>query len=622
MYLFNEKEQPYGLLSNFAITPIYIKGTWWQSVNEYIFTNMVTDTSMKQRMRREIYTTIEPYLLLEEIENEVWGKKFLEGLKVALSAKIEERPELQNMIKKSSWISYKSELELEDFFNQKRNELLDREEKFSMIRIKRIIDGVTKALRTGVKIDPSSTLAELKEYETMLPPSNIKEDDEIFSHLHELVPYIQFKINTEPIVNNYLKSLKTFKLNVFDKYLINKLRLEYPDLEEKYYPDARTQMLETMDNNEIDNLIDNIYTLFLDGELHAEVIQAVGNPPQNPELNFVSKGVREITITNRTHPLSPYRSDPVFIHGIKYHSVLHYTYGEMLKEIGIRIDVNSIKINELTKAFRFYYREYLTKNLWMYAEIGIKAKLKHYTVLGHLLKTTGNQEIIWGDISDPVLGVGKDGKGENIVGQSLMKYRDSMTVPDKKVSSYLSPMHNIFVKQWVLMRLGDIYNSMTALIKPTTDSLADLYRFPQSNIGKNWYDRFSGLYPQDRQILADSFPELTDELLAIAWPLMYTQIYVIKRLNDSELVNIMVKAQEIYLGKVPSTDEKHTVTTYFQNYFTRHRDNMKLNDSTSFIGRILSGNKYTKVQSSYDTFSYALNPRVFYWLDLAKQIKV
>lgn len=614
MYLFTEKEQPYGLLSNFATTPIHIDGTWWQSVNEYIFTNMVTNPLMKQKMRRDALTTLDPFSSLEDIESDFLHKKFIDGLKVALNSAINERPDLQNMLETSSSITYRDEREIEDFLNQKRNELLDRRHIFPLMRTKRIIDGVTRALKAGRRIIPSSTLVDLKEYETALPPPDIKEDDEIFSHLHELVPYIQFKIDNEHVVKQYKKELESFKKYLFDQYITNKLMVDYPDLDEEDYQDAREQLFEDMGTGALVVFMDDIYKLFLDGKLPDEVLQSVEAPPKEPDLHFVSKGLHEIKIKSESHPLSPYGMGQVFIDGIEYRSPLHYTYGEMMNLLRIPIDINAIRKDELSAAFQWYHSDYLAKTRRMYADEGIKAKLVKYPVLVHLLKTTGNQEILWGDTSDPILGVGRDGKGENAVGQILMKYRTSMNPQDRRVSSYASPMDNIFVKQWALMRLEDLYNSMNTMVNPTTGSLEDLYRFPTSNSD----NKFKGLDPADRRIIAASFPELTDEMLMIAWPLMYPQMYVIKRLTDSNLVNVIVKAQEIYLGEVPTNDEKHAVNKYLQEYFGRHSDNMKLNNSADFAGRILSGNKYTKVQSSYDIFSYALNPRVFYWLDLAK----
>lgn len=613
MYLFDDKEEPYGILSNLANTPFYVKKNLWTTVNQYIYTNMVTDPSMKEIMKRDVLTTTDPYSLLKYMEDEYWDKKFFDGLKVALNVLIDRNTDLQNMLKGSSRVRFKDEPKMENFLNEKRTELLARTSGafFPTPRVKRIIYGVSKALKAGEKIDPNSTLNDLKEYDTNLPPYDIDDKDEIFSHLHELIPYIQFKIKNETVVRNYRQKLARFKKELFNQYLLNKLRIDYPGHEEEYYLNELDNLLKTMDKSFDTSVIDGIYKLFLDGKLADKVLESIGAPPDEPDLRFVPPTKKEIQI-NPDSPLYPYTMGEVDINGVRYRSPLHYTYGELMNILTIPIVINDYAKDELGHVFNWHYNEYLSKNLRILADIGIKSKLETYTVLIHLLKTT-KDHIVWGD-TDPVLGVGKDGNGENAVGDILMFYRYNWEPINRPVSSYLSPMHNIFVRHWALMRLDDIYNSMNTMIAPSTDSLEDLYRFPKSNQD----NKFEGLHPEDRKIIGEALPELSDEMLKIAWPLMFPQIYVITMLTDFDLVNAVVRAQEIYLGKVPSDTDKDDVNKYLQQYFTRNLSNMKLNTSASFVGRILSGNKYTKVVSSDDIFKVALNPRIFYWLDLSK----
>lgn len=620
MHLFTEKEQPYGLLSNFAATPFNVEGTWWQTVNEYIFVNMLSDSTMKERMRRELQRTVEPAIVFEEMENEIWRRKFIEGLKVVLNSVINSRRDLQKMLIVSNGVSFKDEDELEDFLNEKRDELLDRKEVIPVHRAKRIIEGVTRALRAGKNINPRKTISELKEFEIAVS-SSISEDDEALNHSNDIIPYLNFKLETEQETQAYIQKLDSFKNLVFDKYLDNKLRVDYPGLPLEDYATAKAQQFEGLDKFERSNMINSVYDLYLEGKLAQEILQTVGDAPSvNPNLAYVPPWGGELRIKSNSHPLSPYGMGQVVVDNMLFRSAIHYAYWQMFNTLGApqRPDLDRFRKEDLKGLFEIHHRNDMKIKLKDFADTAIRTKLEKYPVLTHLLKTTGDDPILWADYSDPVLGIGRDGKGDNGVGEILMNYRERLNPRDRRISEdYLSPMANIFLKEWVFMRLTDIHNSMGTMINPTSEDLQDLYRFPQSNSE----NVFQGLDPADRRILGMALPEITDDVLKTAWPLVYPQMYVLKRLTDINLVNVIVKAQNLYMGKVPSNDEKHAVRMYLQEYFARHEKNMKLNNSAAFSGRILSGWKFNNVHSLHDIFSEALNPRVFYWFDIAKKLK-
>lgn len=606
MRLFSEKEQPYGLLSNFAKTALRINRSIWGTVNEYIYFNAMPFQFIRDRMGKELPYTTEPFILLQSVCAEFWDETYMDGLKTAMRYAIHQNDKLRSILVDGSSIIFVGNEELGNFLNDMRIELRQTQEVFPRLKSIRIIDGVTKALREGKDIRHKG-INDLQHYETNRQPSDLQEDDEIFSHLDELVPYIKFRLDNEHTFKDYAWRKELFQRELFNKYLTHKIKTEHPEVHN--YDTVMKEFISYVGKDEITFMKDRIYELFLKGQLAQELMAQVGPPPVKPQISFKSKS--DVIIDNDRHPLSPFGGmGSVKIDHKVYRSPIHYAYSKMLAMLNITEDVTGKHPRELPEMFQWYENEFKRNSLLKNAQVAIRIKLETYPVLLHLLKTTKNNDIFWGDFTDPILGVGPDGNGENIVGVTLMKMRSLHAVH----KSYSSPMANIYIRQWVLMRLDDIHNSMKTMIQPNIQYLEDLYRFP---LCKELPDELQGLDMEDYTVIKAAHPEMSEDVLKVAWPLIYPQLHVISKLSDEDLVHTMVSAQELYLNKVPTNEEKDLVNKHFQSYFKKHADNMKLNNSASFAGRILSGNKFTRVQSSYDIFSSALNPRVFYWLNIA-----
>jgi len=83
--------------------------------------------------------------------------------------------------------------------------------------------------------------------------------------------------------------------------------------------------------------------------------------------------------------------------------------------------------------------------------------------LQDLLLATGNKHIIWNDRDDPILGIGKDGKGDNYVGKRLMKLRQRFgkerkgdelaEITTDDITTFLQ--NNAFMNSWLQIRVID-----------------------------------------------------------------------------------------------------------------------------------------------------------------------
>ena len=106
-----------------------------------------------------------------------------------------------------------------------------------------------------------------------------------------------------------------------------------------------------------------------------------------------------------------------------------------------------------------------------YAAIGVETKFRDRK-LQDLLLLTGDRNIIYDDKSDPILGIGAQGQGMNVVGNYLMQLRTRFFEEQKDKDSHVEVTVNdvtnlletdLFLKSWLDMRIRDICHSINTV---------------------------------------------------------------------------------------------------------------------------------------------------------------
>jgi hypothetical protein len=192
-----------------------------------------------------------------------------------------------------------------------------------------------------------------------------------------------------------------------------------------------------------------------------------------------------------------------------------------------------------------------------------------------------NNEIIWKDYKNNILGIGKNNKGENFVGKYLMKLRDDILkkqgeenlslVSEENISDLVQ--NDIFIQNWLRMRIEDMVNIAKKMrtyldvkysVNVETDSL--LFNIALDNI----YQPCSELFEISKDINIQQVPiffvSLVKEyvksrqlssIIETLWRRVVVMLYfVIKNLPNPTLYNI--KNVLIKIEKIVSTQTNET----------------------------------------------------------------
>lgn len=165
------------------------------------------------------------------------------------------------------------------------------------------------------------------------------------------------------------------------------------------------------------------------------------------------------------------------INGFTYLTVNHYIIATLMNQLGVK-DVHSSYILTprsigTTRGFRNLpdivrdYEKLKTKfykdKLIKYAKEGLTKKFLDDRVMQDYLLATGNANLIYNDVFDPILGTGKNSNGDNVVGKYLMELRSKILEKRKDEDFKLLTIgdinliidKNAFMKDWVTQRVKD-----------------------------------------------------------------------------------------------------------------------------------------------------------------------
>ena len=159
---------------------------------------------------------------------------------------------------------------------------------------------------------------------------------------------------------------------------------------------------------------------------------------------------------------------------------------------------------------------------------------KMYENLGmaELLLLTGTRDIIFTDRSDSVLGIGKRGDGENMVGVYLMEIRGRITLPVSTNKVSLEPeqiemmLSDPFFKGWIEMRVRDTCQLL---------QIMQQYLYDTTGINDQYKPRFVE-YVQDYMFQSCFSMYSAADLISIPPPSRFRSMLTIKAEEESQVL--------------------------------------------------------------------------------------
>ena len=206
----------------------------------------------------------------------------------------------------------------------------------------------------------------------------------------------------------------------------------------------------------------------------------------NPSINYKDDLI--LFKSNSVQLLSPvYYTGMLRIKDLDYPTVTHYILGCLfanLPNIGNLKNAHKYLLKDPSGQiwdpnipFNWIYYKFLTNryfdislqeednNMRKLGIIGIDKKFEDIK-MQNLLMSTNNSRLIYKDFNNTILGVGRDNKGENFVGNYLMEIRNNIEgiqVIEKNriinignISDIIE--NDIFINQWVIKRIKDMIN--------------------------------------------------------------------------------------------------------------------------------------------------------------------
>ncbi len=203
----------------------------------------------------------------------------------------------------------------------------------------------------------------------------------------------------------------------------------------------------------------------------------------------------------------------IMIENLNYPCVLHYMYMSMFKEIPtyeiirspikfrlptiviknkeyrlklykdymLKNDVYKTKkdivhddfltIQEITNKYKTIYDNHFSNNIKYYASFALTEKFKDRECRD-ALERTDTKKIVNDDQDDEILGIGKEGKGENFTGLFLESLRDNIhndkIITKEGIQRFdTSLLEDKFIKGWITMKLNDMCNIVNIIVNYT-----------------------------------------------------------------------------------------------------------------------------------------------------------
>lgn len=603
IFLLSPKAQPFGLLSNKANVMMTIEGTVWESVSQYVFVNMFKNENTRFEMSQRVYR--DPYITMETLKNKedfiVFEQEILKGLRIrfsqypALRARLFQTRGKELVYDDLKIVSLLNNIRSETttIFDPLRGVEIPREEVLS------VIAGVEKEILQNPYLDENLLYTDLIPY-AIKNPQPLPYGDIIFVNVNNIVPVLKYRLR-QKIWENEIKKFKEHLLDVYLDYL---LETEYPNINKIDYKKAKNQQI--MKEKNIEKYENQLYDLYLTNEIDYLVtkrllfrpdksLEEMTQKEKEIELLMKSKeddGVLKIII-EKNDPFLPNYPEKIVVNGKNFNTVIHYAYFKLLQIIGMtnEININSVHINNLQEMYDNMKHQWINKQLKLNNETATIAKFKQNNILFHLLVATGNDEIIWNDKSDPILGIGYNRDGDNLSGRFLDFLKNNPGAFGLQIRNklYSSVKNNIW-DHWRITQLAQDYQNTLKLLKtPTTRDLEIIYKIN----GK--YDDL----PSEQEINLLKKAGLNIDEINIIFPLISASYANLNKLTEKQVIENWVEENEKIKSKPNIQKAKENLKLIFNNI------NADVSEKT-FIASILA-NKQT------DSFEDSKWQRIKFW---------
>jgi predicted NAD-dependent protein-ADP-ribosyltransferase YbiA (DUF1768 family) len=569
-------EQPYGVLSNLAVVDFNVdmrilpgfrysfKRGPWKTVSQYVYVNMFKNEKYRQEMSQNLAPN--PFDTMLDLRKKDDIDIYDQAIKTGLQARFRQNEALRNRLyqTRGKQLVYNNKdvlLLLNNLRAPSVQWVYDPKTRKDVPRdsVLEVIMGVHEEVSKNHSLSNDLSFEDLKKYAKSGAASAGAKiypiDHEIFMNINHIVPIVKHKIFSRLLEQEIAK----FKTHLLDVYLDSILE-KYYKLHPSQYEEAKRQQIQKEPNLNVYK--DQAYNVYINGlkDDNEYVLTKLRFTPENAikELQRSAKEKDKILIKPEEKVESLYikQNDPFLPHFIedfqidskRYRSVVHYAYACLIENLlAINtvpdleyFDVNTIALNNLAPTYHTLNQDWIYFTLKENNEIATFAKIYQNPVLAHLLKTLGTTEIIWNDKSDPVLGLGPDNRGANLVGMFLNYLKDKIeinqdNIPDPTISQYKDISANAWTKHWLSTISQELKNIIILIKNPSTKDLLMI-------IGDEENEIISSAIPSSNDIETMKSSGLTDTEIALTYPIVAYKYKLISSESESRLMQQLAYA--------------------------------------------------------------------------------
>jgi len=493
-------------------------------------------------------------------------------------------------------------------------------------------------------------IIERYKYVLKMPDKNILKsiDGDMLKLLETSIinPYILILYNKKKYYNNIrISQINRIKNKILDIYADYVIQTKFPELPKNKYTEAKNIEfnINAYDLNHIKDEIQNAYKeKLLPEDVLKKIDETVDMTVISEELiknlqkmnieymynsNIDNKDTKNLKIfisenvklnENPYSALSPFAYISMLnIKGLPFPTVMHYviaclfatlpeikTLNNAHKYLLINKDgdINdSLNYEDCGYLFNKYEDEDSNQFISLRKKLAMKALNKKFEDIGlqELLIATGDNDIIWNDKNDIILGVGHQGRGgDNFVGTYLVELREKFkqnedvytNVTNTDITTIME--NDLFMHSWLEMRLKDIcgvvkeiqkymlrkYNKEVIIdINFITEILKRIYE-PCNNISFNitstepYY--FKGLLNK-----CFGFKNVTEDMSSTLWKRIISLIYFLLKYIPKlkNIKNILAKVEIMISEKkkcihIINNEQDNCIISAIVNIITKLRD--------------------------------------------------